>query len=145
MAEVPGRAIVVWSWATVALFGVVAIPAALGVDGLTGPALAIELLLFTLSLFIWGWAFATAVVRSSQGDDVVVGNLFGSVGGAPAAVKWHLFGALAVSIAIAAGTAAADPFGTLVPMLPLGFIGLWAARHGEFPARKDAVRRSPGR
>jgi hypothetical protein len=137
----PGRAIVVWSWVTTVAFAVVAIPAALGVDGLSGPALAVELGLFTLSLVIWSWAFATAVVRSSQGDDIVVANLFGSVGGAPSGVRWHLFGSLTVCVLVAAGTAVADPFGVLVPMLPLGFIGLWAARHGAFPARVTTARR----
>jgi len=139
----PGRAIVVWSWVTTGVFAVVAIPAALGVDGSSGPALAVELGLFMLSLVIWGWAFATAVVRSSQGDDIVVANLFGSVGGAPSAVRWHLFGSLVACVLVAAATAVADPFGVLVPMLPLGFIGLWAARHGAFPARSDTRRRAP--
>ena len=138
----PGRAIVVWSWVTTAVFAVMAIPAALGVDGMAGPALAVEAVLFLASLFVWGWAFVTAAVRSTQGDDIVVANLFGSVGGAPSRVRWHLFGSLAVCVLVAAGTAVADPFGVLVPMLTLGFIGLWAARHGEFPARTDA-RRTP--
>lgn len=133
----PGRAIVVSSWTGDAVFAVVAIPAALGVEALDTAALVVALALFTLSLPIWVWAFGTAVVRSAGGEDVVVGNLFGSVGGAPRAVRWHLFGALAVSIAIAAATAVADPFGVLVPMLPLGFVGLWAARHGTFPPRRD--------
>jgi hypothetical protein len=139
----PGRAIIVWSWVTTGVFALVAIPAALGVDGLSGPALAVEVGLFTFSLVIWGWAFAIAVVRSAQGDDIVVANLFGSVGGAPSAVRWHLFGSLTVCVLVAAGTAAADPFGVLVPMLPLGLIGLWAARHGDFPARADTRRRAP--
>jgi len=139
----PGRAIVVSSWVTTGLFAVVAIPAALGVDALSGPTLVVEVTLFGASLVVWGWAFATAVVRSAQGDDIVVANLFGSVGGAPTVVRWHLFGSLAACVLVAAGTAAADPFGVLVPMLPLGLIGLWAARHGAFPARAGTRRRAP--
>jgi len=59
-----------------------------------------------------------------------------------------------VCIAVTAATAAAEPFGILVPMLPLGLIGLWGARHGVFPPRRmpggaagDATeeRRSRGR
>ena len=54
---------------------------------------------------------------------------------------------------VAAATAAAEPFGILVPMLPLGLLGLWGARHGVFPPRRtpDAAtrdkraRRSSGR
>jgi hypothetical protein len=129
--------IVVSSWVADAVFAVVAIPAALGVDALDTAALAVALALFGVSLPVWTWAFGTAVVRSARGDDVVVANLFGTVGGAPRAVRWNLFGALAVCVAVAAGTAVADPFGVLVPMLPLGFVGLWAARHGTFPPRRD--------
>jgi hypothetical protein len=129
--------IVVSSWTGDAVFAVVAIPAALGVEAFDTPALAVALALFGVSLPVWTWAFGTAIARSARGDDVVVGNLFGTVGGAPAAVRWHLFGALAVCVAVAAGTAVGDPFGVLVPMLPLGFVGLWAARHGTFPPRRD--------
>ena len=42
---------------------------------------------------------------------------------------------------IAAGTAAWEPFGVLVPMLPIGLAGIWAARHGTFPPRPPAPRR----
>jgi len=53
---------------------------------------------------------------------------------------------------VTAATALAEPFGVLVPMLPLGLLGLWGARHGVFPPRRmpDASeatgkRRSSGR
>jgi hypothetical protein len=134
---VQGRVIVVSSWVADVVFAAVAIPAALGVDALDTAAIAVALGLFAVSLPVWTWAFGTAVVRSTQGDDVVVANLFGTVGGAPRDVRWHLFGSLGVCVAIAAGTAIADPFGVLVPMLPLGFVGLWAARYGTFPPRRD--------
>jgi len=40
-----------------------------------------------------------------------------------------------VCLAIAAATVVAEPFGVLVPMLPPGLAGMWAARHGQFPPR----------
>ena len=43
------------------------------------------------------------------------------------------------SLVITAVAAASNPFAVLVPMLSLGFVGLWGARHGEFPRRKDIV------
>ena len=49
---------------------------------------------------------------------------------------------------ITAVTASADPFGVLVPMLPLGLVGLWGARHGEFrprPGVEPEVRPAPTR
>jgi hypothetical protein len=138
---VPGEAIIVSSWVGDALFGLVAIPAAVGVDALGNVAIALALGLFALSIVVWTWAFGVAVARSARGDDIVVASLYLTVGGASRRVRAHLFGSLAVCIAIAAGTAVADPFGTLVPMLPLGFVGLWAARHGTFPPRPATARR----
>jgi hypothetical protein len=46
-----------------------------------------------------------------------------------------------VCLAIAAGTAAWEPFGVLVPMLPVGLAGVWAARYGTFPPRLPATPR----
>jgi hypothetical protein len=77
-----------------------------------------------------------ALARSANGDDIVVGTLFLAQGAAPRAVRVQLYVALATSVAIAAGTGTSDAFGILVPMLPLGLVGLWGARHGVFPARR---------
>ena len=118
------------------MFAGTAIPAALGVESFEGPAILTALVLFFLSLVVWTWAFVVAIARSTQGDDIVVANLFGTIGDAPRAVRWHLFGSLGACLVITIATAASDPFGVLVPMLPLGFIGLWAARHGTFPPRR---------
>jgi len=134
----PGRRIVQVSWASNVLFAITAVPVAAGVDAFDAAAVAVSLILFVISLGVWCYAFAIAVSRSARGDDVVVGNLFLMQGPVPKAVRLHLFGSLLVCLAITAGTAAADPFGVLVPMMPLGLIGLWGARHGTYPARKRA-------
>lgn len=131
----PGRAIIGSSWAGNAVFAFTAIPAALGLHAFDGPAIATALGLFFVSLVIWTWAFVVALARSARGDDIVVGNLFGTIGHAPRVVRSHLFGSLGLCLAVTVATAAADPFGVLVPMLPLGLVGLWAARHGTFPPR----------
>lgn len=136
-----GRAIVVLSFIGDACFALSAIPAAVGINAFDSVAIGTALALFLFSLVVWGWAFAVGVARSAQGDDVVVANLFVTVGGAPTRVRALLFASLGLCVVIAAATAAADPFGVLVPMLPLGFVGLWAARHGSFPARRAPVPR----
>ena len=141
LVRVPGRGIVIMSWVGNALFVATAVPAAAGVDLFDDLAIGMALTLFVVSLAVWTWAFGVAVVRSTRGDDVVVANMFFTVGNAPVRVRWQLFGALGVSVAVAAATAAAEPFGVLVPMLPLGLIGLWATRHGTFPARSRAAGR----
>lgn len=132
-----GHAIVRSTWVGNVLFAVTAIPAALGIAAFDPIAAITALALFGVSLVVWAWAFAVAVARSTQGDDIAVGNLFLVEGRPPRAVRVHLFSAVGVAVLITALTAMADPFGVLVPMLPLGFVGLWGARHGEFPRRKD--------
>ena len=134
---VPGRSIIAASWIGNIVYAGTALPAAAGVDAFDGPAIATALVLFFVSLGIWTWAFVVALARSAQGDDIVVANLFGTIGDAPRQVRWHLFGSLGVCVLITVVTAAADPFGVLVPMLPLGFVGLWAARYGTFPPRRS--------
>jgi hypothetical protein len=138
---VPGRAIIIASWIGDGLLACTAIPFVLGVDALEWPAVGVAVILFAASLGIWTWAFVVALTRNAAGDDIVVGSMFGTIGDAPREVRWHLFGALAVCVAIAAATASAFPFAVLVPMLPLGFVGLWAARHGTFPPRRTVPAR----
>jgi hypothetical protein len=141
----PGR-IVTWSWATTGVFAVTALAVTLGATSLEGVAIAISLTLFAASLAVWAYAFGLAVVRSSHGDDISVPGLFFlSSGSAPAGVRRHLLGSLAASVVVAVVTVKANPFSALVPMLALGLVGLWAARHGTFPPRAHVPRRSDGR
>jgi len=131
---VAGQAIIRSSWIGNVIFAATAIPA-LFVESLEPVAVVVSLTLFAVSLGVWVWAFAVAVVRSSQGDDIAVGNLFLFEGDAPKAVRRQLFASFGVCLVITAVSAAANPFGVLVPMLPLGFVGLWGARHGVFGLR----------
>ncbi|MBM3671694.1 MAG: hypothetical protein FJW86_05885 [Actinobacteria bacterium] len=135
----PGGRIIATSWASNLLFAATAVPHALGVDSFKAPAVATALLLFALSMVVWPWVFAAAFTRSAQGDDIVVANLFLTVGDAPREVRMQLFWALAVNVVIAIGTTASEPFGALVPMLSLGLVGLWAARYGRFPPRPGST------
>ena len=146
----PGGRIIVASWIGNAIFAVTAIPAAAGIEALDAAAIGVALGLFAISLGVWCWAFAIALARTTRGDDVVVGSLFLLQGPVPRRVRLHLFGALGVCLVVTAVTAAAEPFGVLVPMLPLGLAGLWGARHGTYPPRRSpgattGGRRSSGR
>ena len=51
----------------------------------------------------------------------------------------RLYLSFAVSLVITAVAAGSNPFAVLVPMLSLGFVGLWGARYGTFPLRKELV------
>src|SRR4249919_3553114 len=130
-----GRAIIRASCATNVVFALTALPVAAGVESVEAVAIVTALALFVISLVVWGWAFAVAVARSARGENVVVGNLFLLEGRAPKPVRLHLFGSLGVCLVITAISASADPFGVLVPMLPVGLIGLWGARHGVYGPR----------
>ena len=130
-----GRAVEAAAWAANLVFAGTAVPLALGADGLEGVAVGVALVLFLLGLVVWCWALGAAFLRSANGDHIVVTTLFLMEGRVPARIRWSLYGALTACLVITAGTAAADPFGVLVPLLPLGLVGLWGARHGDFPAR----------
>jgi hypothetical protein len=141
----PGRSILTISWAVNVVFAATAAPVALGADGLGDVAAGVALFCFVVSLGVWCYAFGLGIVRSGRGDNVAVANLFFLQGSAPRRVQRHLLGSLAVSMVIAAATASADAFGVLVPMLPLGLAGLWAARHGTFPPRSTGRPTTTGR
>jgi hypothetical protein len=138
-----GRAIVASGWIANALFAATALPAALTRDDvLVAAAIGTALLLFFVAIAAFAYAFSVAVARSARGDNVAVANLFFLQGSAPRAVQRAFLGVFLACLAIAAATAAWEPFGVLVPMLPIGLTGVWAARYGAFPPRPPApVRR----
>ncbi len=111
-------------------------PDALGLHALDATTTAVSLVLFGASLVIWLYAFGVAVARSARGDDIAVSSWVFLTGSAPADVRRQLMLATAVSVVVGLATAFANPFGVLVPMLPLGFAALWGARHGTFPPRR---------
>jgi hypothetical protein len=136
-----GRVIIGSSWAGNVAFLVTAVPATLGVTALEDPAIVVALVLFFASLVVWVWALLVAIARTAQGDDVAVTTLFLIEGQVPGRVRGLLYGSLAVCLGITVATAVANPFSVLVPMYPLGLIGLWGARHGTFPPRRTATPR----
>jgi hypothetical protein len=136
-----GRAIVRWGWAANVVFAVSAIPVAVGVDDALGVAIGVALVLFLVATVAFVYAFAVGLARSGQGDNVAVANLFFLQGSAPKPIKQAFLWMFLVCLAIAAGTAAWEPFGVLVPMLPVGLAGVWAARYGVFPPRVSTTPR----
>jgi hypothetical protein len=133
---VTGRAIVVVSWSTLAVFAIVAVGDAVGIHALNTAAAYLSVGLFLASLPIWIYAFGLALVRSSRGDDIAVASWVFLTPSAPKEQRRHLLGATGVCVVVALATAWADPFSVLVPMFPLGCAALWGARHGVYPARR---------
>ncbi|HEX9504670.1 MAG TPA: hypothetical protein VGA62_01570 [Acidimicrobiia bacterium] len=136
-----GSAIVRAGWGANALFALTAVPVAAGADGLIGVAIGVALLLFLIAIGTFVYAFGIGIARSARGDNVAVANLFFLQGSAPAPVKRDFLLVFVGSLAVTIGTAAWEPFGVLVPMLPIGLAGVWAARYGRFPPRPPVVAR----
>jgi hypothetical protein len=133
-----GRGIIRFGWIANAVFALTAIPVAVGLNDIIGIAIAVALLLFLVAIGVFVYAFALALSRSTEGDNVAVANLFFLQGSAPKPIRRQFLWMFIVCFAVAAGTAAWEPFGVLVPMLPVGLAGMWAARYGVFPPRPIA-------
>jgi hypothetical protein len=132
-----GRQIIRVSWASNVAFLAGSLPAILDVSNGSGIAAIVCLVLFAVSLGIWVWAFVVALARNTQGDDIAVGSLFLVEGNVDRSARRALYWSFVASLVITGVAAGSNPFAVLVPMLSLGFVGLWGARHGEFPLRKD--------
>ena len=137
----PGRRIIAVSWTGTALFATTAAPAAAAPAVFEPVSVALALVLFALGCGAFLWAYAIAVSRSRHEAISVVGVFL--LAGAPTDVRLHLLGSLGAQVVVALATASARPFtglafGVLVPMFGLGLAGLWGARYGSFPARRDS-------
>ena len=136
------------SWGGTAVFAVTAVAAAVAPDTFKVPALITAIVLFAggCAIFLWAFVLVAARSRTDQMEQAQIWFLIGPP--TPPKVRRSLLGALAVQVVIGLVTAGVRPYtslaaGVLVPMWGLGLCGLWAARHGVFPARQPDTRR-PG-
>ncbi|MFM7070129.1 MAG: hypothetical protein ACKOYM_11810 [Actinomycetes bacterium] len=143
----PGRSLVVLDAASTALVTATALLAVL-------QPRPFELVYLTASLvaFVGGMLlFLLAMIRAAQRsrtDAIGIGGLFFLAGSAPKWARQQLLGLLAAQVVVTITAAAVRPFtvlafGTLVPLLGLGFCGWWSARFGVFGPRDSGDRR-PG-
>ena len=101
--------------------------------------------LFAVGVVLFLWGYAVGVVRSRE-EQITLGGLFFLSGTAPKVVRFRLRLAFAVQVALAVVAASVRPytavaFAVLAPMLGLGAMAMWGARHGTFHPREDAGRR----
>jgi hypothetical protein len=127
------------AWATGA-FVVVSVLAAAWPDTFLPLSVPVDLVLFAAGCGAFLWAYALAIGRSRYETLTMAGLFFLSEGVAPPDVTRLLRGALAVQVVVAVAAASVRPFtalafSVLVPMLGLGLMALWAARHGRFPSK----------
>ena len=138
------------SWGGTAVFAATAIAAAIAPGTFKPPALVTAVVLFAggCAAFLWALVLVAARSRTDQMEQAQIWFLMGPP--TPPDVRRSLLGALAVQVAVGLVTAGVRPYtslaaGVLVPMWGLGLCGLWAARHGVFPARPaDTKRPGPG-
>ena len=126
-------------WSTVA-FTVVSLAAAAAPDPLEYVSVPLDLVLFAVGCGAFLWAYAVAIGRSRYEALTMGGVFFLGDGVAPSRVARTLRAALAIQVVVAVAVAAVRPFtalafAVLVPMLGLGLMPLWAARHGRFAAK----------
>ncbi len=126
-------------WLT-AVFTVVSVAAAVVPDPLQYVAVPLDLVLFVVGCVAFLWAYAVAIGRSRYEVLTMGGVFFLGEQVAPPRVARTLRVALAVQVVVAVGVAAVRPFtalafGVLVPVLGLGLMALWGARHGRFPGK----------
>jgi hypothetical protein len=126
-------------WATGA-FVVVSALAAAWPDTFMPLSVPVDLVLFAAGCGAFVWGYALAIGRSRSETVTMAGLFFLGEGVAPPDVTRLLRGALAVQVVVAVVAASVRPFtalafSVLVPMLGLGLMALWAARHGRFPAK----------
>ncbi len=137
------------SWGGTGVFVVTAVAAAIAPSVFDAVALAVAIALFAGGCAVFLWALLVAAGRSRT-DQLELAQLWFLTGPpTPAPVRRSLLGALAVQVVVGLATASVRPYtslaaGVLVPMWGLGLCGLWAARHGAFPPRKDVGRGLPG-
>ena len=126
-------------WAT-GVFVVASALAAAWPDTFLPLSVPVDLVLFAAGCGAFLWAYVLAIGRSRYETVTMSGLFFLSEGVAPPDVTRLLRGALAVQVVVAVVAASVRPFtalafSVLVPMLGLGLMALWAARHGRFPAK----------
>ncbi len=100
----------------------------------------VSAVLFVVGVLAFLWGYATGVVRSRE-ERITFGGLFFLVDTAPRIVRFRLLGAFAAQVVIAVVAASirlytSVAFTALAPMLGLGLLAAWGARHGEFPPKE---------
>ncbi len=148
----PGDVLVSADIAATAVFAVTAaLAAALFTTFWQWVAAVTALALFGVGVFAFLWSYYNAVQRSRT-DVITVTGLYLLLGDAtPARVRRIMLLTLLAQVLVAVATTFARlqgpdgkpgsslALGFLVPMLGFGLNGLWAAYHGSFPRRENAV------
>jgi len=136
-----GAGIVNLSFAGTGALVVVAVAGAAAPDTFGGLTALVSGVLFAVGVTMFLWGYATGVVRSRE-EQVTLGGLFFLSGTAPEVVRFRLRIALAVQVVATVAAASIRPYTSVAfivlgPMLGLGAMAMWGARHGTFFPKQD--------
>lgn len=141
----PGAWLTVAGVITTVVFALVTTAAAIDPDRFIMAFFVVAVVFFTAGMVIFGLAIVGMALRSR--DDVLsIAGVFFLAGSAPRGVQTTMLVSFAAQIVVAVAGAAVRPFtplaaATLVPLLGLAIMGLWAVRYGHFEPH-DVGRRS---
>lgn len=139
-----GAGLVIVDFVGTAALLVACVAGILAPDGAGTFTAAVSGVLFAIGVGLFLWGYATGVARSRE-EQVTLAGLFFLTGTALPVVRFRLRLALAAQVALAVAAASIRPytavaFAVLAPMLGLGVMAAWGARHGTFHPRDDPRR-----
>lgn len=141
-----GTALINLSYAGTGVLALAGILGAISPDRWGGLTAMIAGVLFAVGVVGFLYGYAIGVVRSAE-EKVTLAGLFFLSGTAPRVVRFRMRIAFAAQIVISTAVAAVRPytsvaFAVLAPMLGLGLMAAWAARHGVFFRKgEDEIRK----
>lgn len=139
-----GAGLVLADFVGTAAFLVACVAGIVATDGAGTVTAVVSGVLFVVGVGLFLWGYAIGVVRSRE-EQVTLAGLFFLTGTAPPVVRFRLRLALAVQVVLAVAAASIRPytavaFAVLAPMLGLGTMASWGARHGTFQPRENPRR-----
>lgn len=139
--ERAGAGLVLVDFVGTAALGVAAVAGIVAPDSAGSLTAATSGVLFLIGVGLFLWGYAMGVVRSRE-EQITMGGLFFLSGTAPKVVRFRLRMAFAAQVVLAVAAASIRPytavaFAVLAPMLGLGVMAAWAARHGTFFPKDD--------
>lgn len=113
-------------------------------DDFGGLTTVVSGVLFAIGVVAFLYGYAAGVVRSSD-EQVTLPGLFFLSHTAPKVIRFRFRIAFAVQIVVAVAAAVIRPytsvaFAVLAPMLGLGLMAAWGAKHGVFHPKDDDER-----
>lgn len=142
--ERTGAGLVNASFAGTGALLVAVVAGVLAPDDLGEVTAVVSGVLFIVGVVAFLYGYATGVVRSKD-ETVTLGGLFFLAGTAPRIIRFRMRLALGLQVIVAVAAAGIRPytavaFAVLAPMLGMGLMAAWGAKHGVFHPKEPGPR-----